>query len=528
MKMIHLVRAVCFIAVPSFLLVASPAKAALKPALVFGSHMVLQRAVAVPVWGTANAGEKIVVGFAGQRKETVADAKGEWQVKLDPLAVSAEPKTLTITAGTEAKPETVMFEDVLVGEVWVGSGQSNMAQGSSGYVAHDPVLATNVNATYPLLRMAGHAGVAGNWKVSTTNVNSGFSALLFSFGLRLQQELGVPVGLLCGAVGGTPSGYWLSEAAYKADAACQAEVEKAKASFNTAACDAQFATQMSTWSQNVAQAKTDGKPEPKPPRPALKPGESQAPIGNLYEAHIRAFQPFAIRGVLWDQGEARTGIGNVTQERLMNALVRGWQKEWGQADLPFLVVQKPSGGGCAWDPADPVTRCGGSVAVLPATPPKSAPFREEYVRVGRISGVSLVPTSDLGSGTHPACKSGYGARAARVALGTVYGRHTETAGPTYKSHMVEGNTVRIQFDHVGAGLIAATNGVVTQLQGFAVAGTNGVFTWAKATLDGGSVVLDFKAGDPPVAIRYACAEEIPWANLFNRDGLPAPTFRTDR
>ena len=271
-----------------------------------------------------------------------------------------------------------------------------------------------------------------------------------------------------------------------------------------------------------------GKPEPKPPRPALKPGESQASIGNLYEAHIRAFQPFAIRGVLWDQGESRTGIGNVAQETLMNALVRGWRHEWRQADLPFLVVQKPSGGGCALDLADPVTRCGGSVAVLPAVPPTSGPSREEYGRIGRIPGVSLVPTSDLGSGIHPVCKSGYGARAARVALGAVYGRPVETAGPTYKSHVVEGGTVRIHFDHVGAGLIAATNGVVTQLQGFAVAGSNGVFTWAKATLDGGNVVLDYKAGDQQVAIRYACAEEIPWANLFNRDGLPAPTFRTDR
>lgn len=522
-----LVRALSLIVLPSLLLAASPATVTLKPALVFSSHMVLQRAAAVPVWGTATAGERIVVTFSGQRKETVADAKGIWLVRLDPLPASSEPQTMTITSGTGAEPERVTFEDVLVGEVWVGSGQSNMQQSSGGYLAHDPVLATNVNANYPLMRMAGRAGAPGGWRVATTNVNTGFSALLFSFGLRLQQELGVPVGLLCGAVGGTPSGYWLSEAAYKADVACQAEVEKARATFNAAAYEAQFASQMSVWSQSVVQAKAAGKPEPRPPRPGLKPGESQAPIGNLYEAHIRAFQPYAIRGVLWDQGESRTGVGSVTQETLMNALVRGWRQEWGQADLPFLVVQKPSGGGCALDLANPVTRCGANVAVLPPTPPRAGPTREEYERIGMLPEVALVPTSDLGSGIHPVCKSGYGARAARVALGTVYGRAIEVAGPAYKSHTVAGSTVRVQFGHVGAGLAMATNSTVTQLQGFALAGTNGIFAWATATLEGNTVVLESKAVPQPVSVRYACAEEIPWANLFNRDGLPASTFRTD-
>lgn len=507
---------------------AVSAPAALKPALVFGSHMVLQRDAVVPVWGTASAGDKVVVSFAGQRKEAVADAQGAWRVALDPLGVSADPRTMTVAAGEGDKAETVTFEDVLVGDVWVGSGQSNMAMGAGGYTANDPVLAANLKATYPLLRLAGRAG-GGGWKVATTNTSPGFSALLFSFGLPLQQELNVPVGLMCGAVGGTPSGYWLSEAAFKADAACQAEVAKAKAGFDEAGFDTQWAQQMATWSQAVVKAKADGTAEPKAPRRALKPGESLAPVGNLYEAHIRAYQPYAIRGVLWDQGESGTGIGNVPQDLLMHALVQGWRQEWGQTNLPFVVVQKPSGMGCALDLNDPVTRCGNVLAALPAKVPVDGGYREIHLRIGRIPGVVVVPVSDLGGGTHPVCKSGYGARAARVALGAVYGRAVESAGPTYQSHAIDGNKVHIQFDHVGQGLTVGPGkgGAPAALQGFAVAGTNRVFAWAKATVDGSSVVVESDVVPHPVAVRYAWSYEISWANLFNKDGLPAPTFRTD-
>jgi sialate O-acetylesterase len=518
MRLLRSARVLVPALLAAFLLAAPTARAAVKLAPVFASHMVLQRGMPVPVWGTATAGVTVVVSFAGQRKEARADARGVWRVMLDPLAVSAEPRPLTVTAGAGDTAEKAELADVLVGDVWVGSGQSNMAMMIPSYTNGDPVLAKTAAGAYPLLRLYKGGGV---WLAAS---NASFSALLFSFGQPLQQELGVPVGLMCGAVGGTPSGYWLSESAYQDDPGCQADLAKARASFNEAA----YGVQMTAWSQDVAKAKEAGKPEPAQPRVILKPGQSRAKVGNLYEAHIRPFQPFAIRGVLWDQGESNTGIGGVNQSTLMNALVRGWRKEWGQGDFPFLVMQKPSGGGIAFDPADPVTRCADRPSALPSRPPANGFGREEYLKVGAIPGVFMVPTSDLGPGTHPVCKSGYGARAVRVALGAVYGKPVEVSGPVFKSFAVEGGKVRIRFDHVGKGLAvppSVTNNAGPQ--GFSVAGTNQVFQWARAVIDGDSVVVDSTNVPAPVAVRYAWSSAYPWATLFNRDGLPALTFRTD-
>jgi sialate O-acetylesterase len=513
---------------------AMPSLAELKVNPNFGSGMVLQSGMKVPVWGLAKAGDKIVVDFAGQQKSAVADDKGNWTVTLDPLDVSAVSRTLTVTAGEGGKPEKKEFTDVLVGEVWVGSGQSNMQMSNHSYTNQDPVLCTNVLGSYPLLRLAGAAG-KGGWRPATNN-NAGFSALLFSFGLKLHQELGVPVGLMAGAIGGTPSGYWLSEAAYAADAACKADVEKGAAVFDQIAYDKLVAAQMANWSQAVAKATeakiTDPKVQiPGQPQPPLKPGQSRDAIGNLYEKNIRGFQPYAIRGVLWDQGESGTGIGSVMQTNLMNALVNGWRKEWGQNDFPFLCVQKPSGGGRAWDPADPVTCQAEKPAALPAQVPGNGHYREEHLNIGKLPNVFTVISSDLGSGVHPLCKSGYGARAARVALGAVYKKPVEYYGPTFKSFTVEGGKVRVQFDHVGKGLAIAPDAVASSnapaLQGFAVAGTNKVFKWAQGVIDGNAVILECAQVPEPVAVRYAWSDRIPWANLFNKDGLPSQAFRTD-
>ncbi len=506
------------------LLAAAPIRAALTLPPILGSGMVLQSGMPVPIWGTATAGDKVVVEFAGQRKETVADAQGKWSVKLDPLETSVQPRTMTVTAGSGDKPERQELTDILVGEVWVGSGQSNMALTGGFFMRGDPVLASTLNAEHPLLRL-----YAGAWKNAVSNENRKFSSLLFAFGQKLQQELGVPVGLMCGAIGGTPSGSWLSETAYRNDPACKAEVDKAIAAFDPKSYDARVAAQMAAWTQAVEAAKQAGKPKPAKPHPPLKPGESRARVGKLYDNHIRPFQPYAIRGVLWDQGESGTGINGVTQETLMKALIRGWRQEWGQGDFPFLVVQKPSGGGCAFDRADPVTRLAEPFAPLPASVPVNGQYREEHIRLGLIPGVTLVPSTDLGSGIHPLCKSGYGARAARVALGAVYKQPVAYSGPAFQAFAVEGGKIRIRFDHVGKGLAVPLSGTnaPARLQGFAVAGTNRVFQWAKAAIEGDSVVVESDQVPAPVAVRYGWAATHPWANLFNKDGFPAQAFRTD-
>ena len=499
---------------------SASAVAEVKLPQVLSSHMVLQREMPAPIWGMAAPDEKITVKFRGQEKSAVADKDGKWLVKLDPLQAGG-PDVLTV-AGTN----TVALEDVLVGEVWVGSGQSNMAGAVAGYAKNDEVLAKMVaGAPYPKLRLL---KVRSNWQEATPEAVNGFSAILFAFGQRLQEELKVPVGLMLGAVGGTPSGYWLSEEAYASDAACKEVAQKFAATYSFDNAKKKYEEDLAKWEKAAADAKQAGKQAAKAPRnpePPLKPGECRAKVGNLYEVHIRPYIPFGIRGVLWDQGESGTAICGVDQYTLMGALIRGWRKEWGQGDFAFLYVQKPSGGGCAWDPENPVTKFADKFMPLPEAMPNSAEglYIETHVRIMQYPNTAMVTSSDLGPNTHPTCKSGYGARGCRVALGMVYGKKVEIYGPIYQSHKVEGNKVRITFTHVGQGLAFRH---AEKLQGFAVAGEDKAFQWADAVIDGDTVVVSSDKVAKPVAVRYGWGKHL-WANLFNKDGLPALTFRTD-
>lgn len=482
----------------------------------FSSHMVLQRDKPVPVWGTATAGEKVTVKFRGQEKTTTAGADGKWMVKLDPLKAGG-PDVLTVNA--------VTVDDVLVGEVWVGSGQSNMAGLVDKYAKDDPGLAALV-AGAPYLQVR-QATAKGGWQVATSNDVTRYSAILFAFGLRLHQELNVPVGLMLGAVGGTPSGYWLSPAALQADAACQAAIKKVAATYNEAEAQKTYEAALAQWKLDDAAAKLSktNRP-PRPPSPPAKPGETEGgAVGHLYEKFIQPLIPYAIRGVLWDQGEAGTKLAGVDQYTLMGALIRGWRKEWGQDEFPFLYVQKPSGGGCAWDYTNPVTDKGQPFTALPAVVPNDGGAVETHVQIMTYPNTGMAISSDLGNGVHPTNKSGYGHRAADVALGMVYGRPVEYYGPVFAGLTADAGKLRVRFTHVGKGL-AYRHG--DKLQGFAVAGADKVFHWADAVIEGDTVVLSSAQVPKPVAVRYAWSNQRTWANLFNQDGLPAIPFRAEK
>ena len=376
---------------------------------------------------------------------------------------------------------------------------------------------------YPKIRFA---TAKGGWKEGTlANVN-GASALLFSFGLRLQQELDVPIGLMQGAVGGTPSGPWLSEEAYNADEACKEAIAKFAKTFNAEEQKKNYEAALAKWEKDAEIAKKENKPVPQKPALVRKPGEPTAKIGNLYEAHIRGFIPFAIRGVLWDQGESGTAITGVDQYSLMGALIRGWRKEWGQGDFAFIYIQKPSGGGCAWDSEIASTKNASKFAPLPKAPPatQTGLYRETHIRIAKYPNTAMAIASDLGSGIHPTNKSGYGDRASRVALGLAYGKKVEYYGPVFEGQKAESDTIRLTFTHVGQGL-AFKHG--EKLQGFAIAGADKVFHWADATIEGDTLVLKSANVPKPIATRYAWGADHPWANLFNKDGLPAQPFRTD-
>jgi len=490
---------------------ATRAPADVKVDRMFSDHMVLQCETPVPVWGTAAAGEKVTVKFRDQQKQAEANKDGKWTVRLDALKVGPAGR-LTVSGAN-----TVTFDDVLVGEVWVGSGQSNMAGGTGGYARRDEVLAAMVKAApYPNLRL-----YRGSWRPAEAKDIEGFSALMFSFGQPLQKALDVPVGLIVGAVGGTPSGRWLSPEMFDADPACRAALTRSGQAASLEERQKKYQEALAKWQEAAKLAKQQGKRPPRRPRGPVR-------TGDLYAAKIAPVVPYAIRGVLWDQGESGTAVPGVDQFTLMGALIQGWRKAWGQGEFAFLYIQKPSGGGCAWDAkGNPVTRMANPFTAQPAqtNKPDDGLYRELHIRIMQHPKTAMVTASDLGSGIHPQNKSGYGRRACRVALGFVYGREVEIYGPIYDSHSVEGGKIRIRFKHVGKGL-AVRN--AEKLQGFEIAGADGAYHWADAAIDGETVVAASPNVSKPVSVRYGWSRNHAWANLFNKDGLPALTFRAGK
>lgn len=483
----------------------------------FGNHMVLQREQPIPIKGSAKAGEEVTVEFAGQKKAAEADKHGKWTITLDPLTASKKPQTMVVQGATG---DPIQFEDVLVGEVWLGAGQSNwffsyemQAKDSAARGETDEVLAVIVNGQHPLLRLNYGRNI---WVAATDpDTNKKYSALMLAFGFALQKELDVPVGLRPPTWGNSRPGSIASRMAYEADPGYSKELARVKK--ETAA---KHEAALKAWGEACRQARAENKPEPA--KPAAPPEQGSGGFGG-------SSVPDAFRGLLYDHGEEGTGIVGIDRPTAWAAMNRILRKEWGRPDFPFLFVQKPVGGGCAWDPKDPVTSFASPFAPLPNIMPDNARGtynidREEYSRLIKEPGMFMVISSDLGGHTHPTCKSGYGARAARVALGAVYGRKIEIYGPIYESHTIAGGRVRVNFTHVGQGL-AFKHG--DKLQGFALAGADKQFHWADSVIDGDTVVLSCAQVSAPMAVRYAWAGAPAWANLFNKDGLPALSFRTD-
>ncbi|MCX7010544.1 MAG: hypothetical protein NTY53_25420 [Kiritimatiellaeota bacterium] len=582
---------------------------ALSVAPVFGDHMVLQQEKPVTVWGLAVPGSPVSVQFDGQTVKTTADNTGKWKLQLAPMKATSsteqKPQVMTITDGKA----TLEINDVLIGEVWLGSGQSNME-----------FTTKKIDGDYPAIRLLTKTG----WQPSIAKDFKTFSNLMWNFGRNLQKNLNVPVGLLVGAAGGTDSGRWLALGAgadpellrvaaiyekrypefkkqYEDDVAelakedtdwearllpyllkhwaCMTELGAKKGEKNphtekfvAGGGDLNKIQKLSELNQeqlkclngSLSRLINSNGPEVneglalvddfvrathperldlKPcwlswhygwgirhpiPLQAAKPGVPKKPdaqAGNLFTNHIAPLVPFAIRGILWDQGESGTGIPGVDQFTLMSALIKSWRAQWNE-ELPWIYVQKPSGEGCrlAYEKKDE------SVPFQAKLPefipdPNWGLYREIHIRIGTLPKTSMVASSDLNPGVHPHDKDRYGGRAADVALNTVYGKPVQCFGPRYQSRQVAGNKLRLTFSQTGKGLVAAH---ADNPQGFEIAGADKQFVWAEARIIAPDTVeLWSDQVKKPVAARYAYGCRIPWANLFNQDGLPAATFRTD-
>jgi len=365
---------------------------------------------------------------------------------------------------------------------------------------------------------------------------------LFYFGVLLQQELNVPVGLIEAAFAGSPSSPFLPQEAFKSSSILQAKAVKWDQENPVEARQKKYEEDLKKWNgdqaaKSTAAAPTDGAgttaaPVPAedkksaPPKPPKLMVDSET--GAHFETYVRPLIPFAIRGVLWDQGEGGPGFSKagISQPDVMGALIPSWRSLWGQGDFPWIYVQKPSGGGCAWDPQNPVNRGAKTFEPLPKDVPQGDYYsglrREGPSVINQNPNCFLTITSDLAMGVHPTNKSGYASRDLKVALGAVYGKPVEYYGPKFESAKLEGDKVRVSYTHVGQGLVVPPG---QTLQGFILAGEDKKAYWADAVIDGQTVIVSSPKVPNPKTVTYAWTWPLAWANLFNKDGLPAMGFQ---
>ena len=485
---------------------AATARADVMLPAVISSHMVLQRDAVAPVWGWADAGEKVTVKLAGQTKTATADAQGNWMVTLDALEAGG-PHDLTVTG-----KNSLTVSDVLIGEVWLCSGQSNMAMsvGRSNNAEQEAAAAKlpqirhfrTARASAPVPQK----DCKGTWVVCSPQTVKGFTATGYFFGRDVHKALRVPVGLLNSSVGGTPVEHWTPASAQEDPAfkkLLDGYREALKASVPEAARQA-YAQQLAKWEQAAAKAKAAGKRPPRRPRDPSA-GTGIQPFGGLYNGMIAPLRPYAIRGAIWYQGERNTRSGAAYLYRhLLPALITSWRSAWGQGDFPFLYVQLPNWKGHGVD----------TWAVI----------RESMLETLKVPKTGMAITIDVGDSNdiHPKNKQAVGARLALVARGTVYGEKLVYSGPLYDKMTVAGSKARVAFEHVGDGLVAKGG----KLTGFTIAGADRKFVPAAATIQDGTVIVSSPQVAKPVAVRYAWAND-PTCTLCNKAGLPASPFRTD-
>ena len=482
----------------------------------FTDHMVLQQHATVPIWGWGDDGDKVTVEFAGQ-KDTVTVKNGQWRAQLKNLK-PGPAGALKVTATRGGKNTLIQREDVVVGEVWIASGQSNMEWGmrSSFEPAEDIKNSANANIrlfTVPKLKLnAPTNNVNGQWVECGPESVPGFSAVAYYFARDLQKALGVPVGVIHTSWGGSPAEVWMSDAVLSGDKEYQKDIV-AKYTADLEKVTAQIAN----WEKQRDAAKAEGKAfTARKPGPGWKPSE-------LYNGMIANIVPYAVQGAIWYQGESNAGRA-WQYRRLFADMIRNWRADWDQ-DFTFLEVQLA--------PFDKSKKR--SLAEITATPVESdwAELREaQLLATKNLKKVGMAVITDVGDkdDIHPSKKQPAGARLALLAREIAYGEKIVANGPEYKAvkfkeyHGVkyQAPEVILSFDNVGAGLEARGG----ELTGFAIAGEDRKFVWATAKIVGDKVVVNTMGIKKPAAVRYGWSD-FPVVNLWNKDGLPATPFRTD-
>ncbi len=485
------------------LLLSLTARADVSLPSVLASHMVLQRGKPVHVWGNAQAGESVSVSFRGNTRTASANDIGKWSVSL-PASEAGGPFELVIEGRNR-----IVLDDILVGDVWIASGQSNMEFTLKEAVNGAAEVAA---ATHPRMRLfhvkrivADHPmdDLEATWVTCTPKAAADFSAVAIFFARHLQEKLNVPVGLIDSSWGGTPAESWTSLSSLSADAALMPVFsEWSRMNSVLTVTKLRRDKQLAEWRDAVARAKADGKPGPGFPWKANDGGE-WAPA-SLFNAMIAPLTAFPIRGAIWYQGESNASKERAPlYKRLFETMIQDWRRAWNQEDLPFFFVQ---------------------LANYKTGPDSRWPdLREAQRQTLELRNTGMAVTIDIGTPTniHPPNKQDVGLRLALAARAIAYGEHIEYSGPTVERATAEGSVVRVAFKHTSKGIVAHGG----QLTGFEIAGKDGVFKAAEARLEGNEVIVSNVSIAAPTQVRYGWADN-PQCNLFNTDGLPASPFRT--
>ncbi len=486
---------------------------------VFSDNMVLQRGQKVAVWGWAEPGEQITVVFAGERLSGKAGRDGRFMVYLPALDASAEPRVLRFkTAGGDSAE----IKNVLIGEVWLCSGQSNMQMTVSG--AKDFPKEQKEAAGYPQIRMfltdaktsrQPQPDCGGAWKVCAPQNVGKFSATAYFFGRKLHQELGVPVGLIRSSWGGTGIEAWSpmnSLKKYPSVMAYKAAMDHKAKSYDAAAAEKKFRKQLYVWTARARQAKDAGRKPPRRPRKAVHPHNDQNYPANLYNAMIHPLVPYGIRGAIWYQGEhnSHTFERAVLYRDLLENLILQWRADW-SADLPFYAVQLVN---FRAPQVEPVEDTGWAIIRE-----SFLKFHKEVPNAGIAIGIDVGDADDI----HPKDKQTIGVRLAHQALAKTYGKKVVAGGPIYKDMQIQDGQIALSFDDIGSGLMAQDG----DLKRFAIAGADKKFVNARAVIQDDKVVVSSPVVPKPVAVRYAWANNPEGCNLYNKEGFAASPFRTD-
>ena len=485
----------------------------------FGDSMILQRDMNVPVWGTADPESQIQVTFAGQTQSTNTNAQGKWMLKLTPMPASAENRLMTVSSGSDK----IEVKDVLVGEVWLCSGQSNMEMGigmcqdaeKEIAAANDPLL--RIRAINKVLSPmpATALPTASAWlpttpqAVRTAGGWGGFSGAAYYFARHLRQELKVPVGVIQSSWGGTLIEPWTPVEGFamvpslKSTSDWLAKIDEDYRTSVTQNLDA-----IAAFEKNARAAIANNTALPLPPPAITYPINSQGQATALYNGHIHPMVPYAIRGALWYQGESNLSAGETDiYVDKMKALIGGWRKVWGQGDFPFYFVQ-----------------------LAPYTY-KFEPTRLPAFWVAQTKAAETIPNTgmavinDIGDfkDIHPKNKQEVGRRLALLAMADTYGiKIPESTGPQFKSFAIKGNLLAVTFDHTAGGIKSLDGQVLT---GFEIAGEDDVFFPASAAAKGANVILQSEKVPSPTRARYAWTQ-CPVINAANSENLPMNAFQT--